>query len=108
MKTERLLIFAVTCFLLCWLVSSCQAGCPCARAEAPVVVSQPDTPTCRGGACERSILKGPVIVKHEPVRNVARVAVAAPVRVTAWFQEHRPVRRALAAPFRWLRGCGCR
>lgn len=92
------LIPVATVAMCLWLVASCNSdanaagrGCPScvSGVEAPVVVSMPDQGTTH------SILKGPVVVAHEPVRNVARV--------TAWGGRRvlRGTARVISAPFRW-------
>ena len=59
--------------------------------EAPVLMPMPDQP--------RTVLKTPVLIQHEPLRNAAKATVFESRRVL------RGIGRRVAAPFRWLRGC---
>ena len=91
------LLTAIAALLLC---STAQAGCPCQRAEAPVIVQSPDQPICTGGQC--SVLAGPILVEHQPVRNAGRVVAWEGRRVL------RVAARVVTWPFRALRGGCCR
>lgn len=92
-------------FLYAFVILLCAAGA--ANAD------------CANGTCGRPL----ALHAHQPIRNVARVAVAAPVRVAEvavkapfvavkhtakFFHNRRPVRRVLFAPVRaWRARRGC-
>ena len=99
-------VFGCTAFLVLCLISDCRhseaagrTACQAGKCEAPILIQAPDATRSVCPSCPLQRVEG------QPLRNAGRAVIAAPARAAAWFQERRPVRRALAAPFRWLRGC---
>ena len=88
---------------------SAEAQCRNGVCSPPAIQYQmPSTAHATTGILvDRSVLAVPIYIQGEPVRNVGRAAVCVAARTTG--RVLRGTARAVAFPFRWLRGCqGCR